>query len=82
MGFGLRVLSVMWTSDPALYVLPPEYNVRYRKYLEVWTEREATPKILHLAEYYDDLEQAPGGLQRANNRLRHAARLCRRLLGR
>ena len=78
----ITLRELMWTSDLALYVLPPEYNVRYRKYLDVWTEREATAKILHLAEYYDDLEQAPGGLQRANNRLRHAARLGRRLLGR
>lgn len=77
----ITLRELMWTSDLALYVLPPEYNVRYRKYLEVWTEREAIPKILHLAEYYDELEGAPGGPKRADRGLAYAIGRLRRKFG-
>lgn len=77
----ITLRELMWTSDLAVYVLPPEYNVRYRKYLEMWTEREAIPKILHLAEYYDALEQAPAVARRDDKGLAYAWRKLRRRLG-
>jgi hypothetical protein len=45
-----------------LAILPPEYNIRYEKYLTVWEEREAIPRILHFAEFHDGIgrEQANG----------------------
>jgi hypothetical protein len=46
--------ELIWNSDLRFYVLPPEYNVRCAKYLEVWSKDEATPKILHFAEFYDE----------------------------
>ncbi len=42
--------ELLWLSDLRFYVLPPEYNVRYRKYLSVWTKEEAEPKILHFED--------------------------------
>jgi hypothetical protein len=52
----ITLRELMWNSDLAIYVLPPEYNVRYKKYLEIWTSDEAVAKILHLAEYYDSIK--------------------------
>lgn len=43
--------ELIWLSDLRLFVLPPEYNIRYPKYLEVWDEKEAHPKILHFPDY-------------------------------
>ena len=39
--------ELIWNSDVRVHILPPEYNVRYAKYLEVWDPAEAKPKILH-----------------------------------
>ena len=79
----ITLRELLWMSDLAVYVLPPEDNVRYRKYLDVWTEREAVPKILHLAEYYDSLAGSPGAARRTDRGLGYAATLLRkRLLGR
>jgi hypothetical protein len=44
--------ELLWTSDLQIYVLPPEYNLRYRKYLALWSRKEATPKILHFQEFH------------------------------
>ena len=41
--------ELLWLSDLRMTVLPPEYNIRYSKYLEVWNEEEAIPYILHYA---------------------------------
>ncbi len=43
--------ELVWLSNLRLFVLPPEYNIRYAKYLEVWDDHEAHPKILHYPEY-------------------------------
>ena len=43
--------ELIWLSDLRIAILPPEYNIRYEKYLDVWTGEEARPYILHLAEY-------------------------------
>ncbi len=43
--------ELLWASDLRVAVLPPEYNIRYRKYLWVWNKREVQAKILHLACY-------------------------------
>lgn len=37
---------IRWT------VLPPEFNVRYKKYLRIWDEDEAVPKILHYRKFH------------------------------
>ena len=39
--------ELIWNSDVRVHILPPEYNVRYSKYLDVWDPAEAKPKILH-----------------------------------
>ncbi|SDY56380.1 hypothetical protein [Citreimonas salinaria] len=43
--------ELVWLSDVRLFVLPPEYNVRYPKYLKVWDEDEAKAKILHFKTF-------------------------------
>jgi len=45
--------ELLWLSDLRLHVLPPEYNLRHRKYLRVWEEREAVPRILHFRRFDD-----------------------------
>lgn len=52
--------ELIWNSDLRFYVLPPEYNVRYAKYLDIWSEDEATPKILHFADFYKQTAAIPG----------------------
>jgi hypothetical protein len=54
--------ELLWTSDLRLAILPPEYNIRYEKYLTFWEEREAVPRILHFAEFHEGIrrEQANG----------------------
>jgi len=52
--------ELLWLSDLRLHVLPPEYNIRYPKYLKVWAEKEAVPRIQHFATYHSDIE-AEGG---------------------
>lgn len=42
--------ELLWKSNLRLSVLPPEFNIRFKKYIDVWTEWEATPKILHYGE--------------------------------
>jgi hypothetical protein len=45
--------ELVWTSGLRLYVLPPEYNVRYLRYAYFWASTEARPRILHLRRYHD-----------------------------
>lgn len=54
--------ELLWASagDLRMYVLPPEYNVRYDKYLHVWDEGEARPKILHMRKFIDELRSSTG----------------------
>lgn len=61
--------ELLWTSDLAVYILPPEYNVRYRKYLDLWESREAVPKILHMADYFNELEKSPDSAKRKDKGL-------------
>jgi hypothetical protein len=67
--------ELLWDSDLRLHILPPEYNVRYDKYLKVWAPDEATAKILHYRRFHDEtgaVEPARrlGGLRPALRRLR------------
>ena len=39
--------ELLWLSDLRIATLPPEYNVRFLKYLWVWRRGEAALKILH-----------------------------------
>ena len=43
--------EVLWSSDLRIATLPPEYNVRFIKYILMWSKDEARPKILHLTYY-------------------------------
>ena len=43
--------EIMWSSDLRIATLPPEYNVRFLKYMFLWSRDEARPKILHLPYY-------------------------------
>jgi hypothetical protein len=43
--------ELIWNSDLRLTILPPEYNIRYKKYLWIWRKNEAVPKIMHLKKY-------------------------------
>lgn len=46
--------ELIWLSPLRLYVLPPEYNIRYSRYLRFWSSTEAVPRLLHLALFHDD----------------------------
>jgi hypothetical protein len=45
--------ELLWQSPLQLYVLPPEYNVRYLRYAYFWQQEEARPLILHLRRFHD-----------------------------
>ena len=45
--------ELLWESGLRVATLPPEYNIRYEKYLEVWDKTEAVPKILHLRRFHE-----------------------------
>lgn len=47
--------EILWSGDLRLATLPPEYNVRFVKYLFLWSNDEARPKILHMAYYASGL---------------------------
>lgn len=68
--------ELIWDSDLRLYVLPPEYNVRYEKYVKIWEQNEATPKILHYRRFHDQV-----GAAESDSLLSGAGRLLRRLKG-
>jgi hypothetical protein len=44
--------EMLWKTELRLATLPPEYNVRWKKYLRIWDSDEAVPKILHMAEFH------------------------------
>lgn len=50
--------ELLWQSSLRPYVLPPEYNVRSRKYPRIWDSTEAEPKILHYDEFKDFIKSA------------------------
>ena len=39
--------ELIWMSNLRVAILPPEYNIRYRRYLRFWSPGEAVAKILH-----------------------------------
>lgn len=45
--------ELLWLSDLRIHILPPEYNVRYEKYMRVWEEKEAIPRILHFSAFHN-----------------------------
>lgn len=47
--------EALWSSNLRIATLPPEYNVRFLKYLLMWSKDEAQPKILHLGFYRQGL---------------------------
>ncbi len=67
--------ELLWESDLRLHILPPEYNVRYKKYLKLWAADEAQPKILHYRRFHDQLgavepARSLGGVRPLLRRLR------------
>ena len=44
--------ELLWLSDVRLHILPPEYNIRYERYLSFWEAREAIPRILHFPKFH------------------------------
>ena len=53
--------ELLWLSDLRVLILPPEYNVRYRKYLDVWGAEEASAKILHYKRFHDEVGAVDSG---------------------
>lgn len=47
----MTLREALWLSDLRIATLPPEYNIRFLKYLFIWGKREAKNKILHLRYY-------------------------------
>lgn len=46
--------ELLWLADDLRWtVLPPEYNIRYRKYPMIWKRDEAEPKILHYHTFHN-----------------------------
>jgi hypothetical protein len=43
--------ELLWASGLRVATLPPEYNIRYPKYLWLWGRREARPRICHFHRY-------------------------------
>ena len=76
----ITLRELMWLSDLRLYVLPPEYNVRYRKYLEIWSENEARAKILHFEEFYDATAALPNVAPRTDKSLKAKVKRAVKLL--
>jgi hypothetical protein len=62
--------ELIWSSDLRLAVLPPEYNLRYAKYLGVWAEKEARPRILHWRAFHEGGpgKKPAGGKQQGRRR--------------
>jgi len=48
----MTLRELLWLSDLRITALPPEYNVRYIKYLGLWSKAEARAKIFHLKQYH------------------------------
>jgi len=51
--------ELLWLSDLRIATLPPEYNLRFKKYLKIWEGDEAQPKILHFGEFLEDEIKLP-----------------------
>ncbi len=49
----ITLRECLWASDVRLFTLPPEYNVRFAKYLWLWSENEVQPRILHMQKFHD-----------------------------
>lgn len=56
--------ELLWCSELRINILPPEYNIRYSRYLDFWNSKEAKPRILHLALYHDRGQPAAKVLKR------------------
>lgn len=54
-GFYKDQITLRWllyNTKLRLATLPPEYNIRFKKYLKVWNNKEASPKILHFKKFH------------------------------
>ncbi|MCT4553586.1 MAG: hypothetical protein N4A53_02775 [Pelagimonas sp.] len=56
--------ELVWLSDLRIFILTPEYNIRYAKYLKVWDKSEAVPKILHFKKF-NSAAQGAGSRKRS-----------------
>ena len=50
----ITLRELLWETNLRLYTLPPEYNVRYAKYLSVWDDKEAVPRVLHFKQFKNE----------------------------
>lgn len=66
--------ELLWLSDLRLCILPPEYNIRFPKYLQIWKPEEARPTIQHFASYHHEVGVIQGlrGWRRQLRKLRNA----------
>lgn len=55
----ITLRELLWLSDLRIATLPPEYNLRYSKYLWLWGRDEARAKILHMAWFKQRSRLAP-----------------------
>lgn len=44
--------ELLWSSDLRFAILPPEYNVQFKKYLKIWEKEEASPKVLRMPKLH------------------------------
>jgi hypothetical protein len=44
--------ELLFKSKLRIATLPPEYNIRYQKYIKIWSTGEAKPKILHMSKFH------------------------------
>ena len=47
----ITLRELLWLSNLRIATLPPEYNVRFQKYLWLWGRRDAHPVILHFSRF-------------------------------
>ncbi|OOY94453.1 hypothetical protein BOW17_06375 [Solemya velum gill symbiont] len=69
--------ELLWISDLRMHILPPEYNIRYSRYIDFWESWEADPKILHYAVFHNELRPKKTLLERVTapvNKLRKRLR--------
>ncbi|NSW52383.1 MAG: hypothetical protein HPY85_07755 [Anaerolineae bacterium] len=66
----ITLRELLWLSDLRIATLPPEYNVRFLKYLLIWRRTEARPMIYHLQYFHDGpLWFVKGALKQSGRRM-------------
>ena len=74
--------ELLWLSDLRIHILPPEYNVRYEKYMRVWEEKEAIPRILHFSAFHESFPAPRSKLEPSQNMEDKSVAFCAKWLRR